>query len=131
MSLGDELRFQRAMAGGPTPMEIAEETGVDSGLYCQLEQRYREIGDGETIDKLAAYFKCDPATLKRAQSRSRKALSQYLYGARDSGHSVRLELRTQEILQGHVAWWDLGAVGLVLDDSDMLTVVQRHAVIDW
>ena len=131
MSLGDELRFQRAKAGGPTPLEIAEETGVDAGLYCQLEQRYREIGDDETIDKLAAYFGCAPDTLKRARTRSRKALSQYLDEARESGHPVKLTLRTEEILEGHVAWWDLGAVGLVPEGSDTLTIIQRHGVIDW
>ena len=85
MSLGDELRYQRAKAGGPTPLEIAEQTGIDAGLYCQLEQRYREMGDDRTISKLAAYFGCDPEILTRARSRSRKALSQYLDEARESG----------------------------------------------
>lgn len=131
MSLGDELRYLRARAGGPTPFEIAEATGVDAGLYRQLEQRYRELGDDETVEKLAAYFGCDAEWLKRARSRSRKALSQHLSRAAESGAPVRLRLRTGETLTGTVEGWDLGALGLRPPDGTPLLVVQRHAVIDW
>jgi transcriptional regulator with XRE-family HTH domain len=131
MSLGDELRILRAKAGGLTPLEIEEATGVDAGLYCQLEQRYREMGNDETLDKLADYFGCDPELLKRARFRSRKALSQHLDAARRDGQPVQLHLRTGEILSGRVTWWDLGAVGLSPESDGPLTVIQRHAVVDW
>ncbi len=131
MSLGDELRYLRARAGGPTPLEIAEATGVESGLYRQLEQRYREMGDDETVEKLAAYFGCDAEWLKKARARSRKAFSQHLDQAMRSAAPVTLHLRTGETLTGQVQWWDLGALGLKPDGGGPLVVVQRHAVIEW
>jgi len=131
MSLGDELRILRAKAGGLTPLEIEEAIGVDAGLYCQLEQRYREMGDDETLEKLAAYFGSDADLLKRARSRSRKALSQHLSQALNSEASIELELRTGETLAGHLAWWDLGALGLEPADGGSLVVIQRHAVVGW
>jgi transcriptional regulator with XRE-family HTH domain len=131
MSLGDELRYLRAQAGGPTPSEIAEATGVDPGLYAQLEQRYREMGDDETVEKLAAYYGCNPEMLKHARSRSRKALSLHLHHALENEEWIRLHIRTGETLEGHVVWWDLGTLGLQAKDADELLVVQRHAVIDW
>ena len=131
MSLGDELRLLRARAGGPTPLEIEEACGVDAGLYRQLEQRYREMGDDETIEKLAAYFGADADALKRARSRSRKALSQHLSEALDSGATIELELRTGETFTGRLAWWDLGALGLEPADGGPLILIQRHAVVGW
>jgi transcriptional regulator with XRE-family HTH domain len=131
VSLGDELRYLRAQAGGPTPFEIEAATGVSAGLYRQLEQRYREMGDDESIEKLADYFETDAATLKRARSRSRKALSQHLVKIQETETPLRLHLRTGETLQGFPLWWDLGAIGLEPQDGGALVVVQRHAVIDW
>jgi hypothetical protein len=131
MSLGDELRLLRAIAGGPTPLDIEEAIGVDAGLYRQLEQRYREMGDDETVEKLAAYFGGDADALKQARSRSRKALSQHLSQALDGDTTIELELRTGETLTGRLAWWDLGALGLEPPDGSPLIVIQRHAVVDW
>jgi transcriptional regulator with XRE-family HTH domain len=131
MSLGDELRYLRARAGGVTPFEIAEATGVDSGLYRQLEQRYRELGDDETVEKLADYFGCDAEALKNARSRSRKALSRHLEQALQSGEPIQLHLRTGETLTGRVTRWDLGTLGFDPQDGGPIVVVQRHAVIDW
>lgn len=131
MSLGDELRYLRAKAGGITPDEIQEATGISASLYCMLEQRYREIGDDETVEKLAAYFNADAEALKRARSRSRKALTQHLAQALESETPLQLHLRTGETLSGRLAWWDLGALGLESGDGGPLIVVQRHAVVDW
>jgi transcriptional regulator with XRE-family HTH domain len=131
MSLGDELRLLRAKAGGPTPFEIEEATGIDPGLYRQLEQRYREMGNDQTVEKLAAYYGCDADALKRARGRSRKALSQQLHQAKTSGSEVRLRLRSGEVLEGLVTSWDLGCIALVPTAGDPLLVVQRHAVVDW
>ncbi len=131
MSLGDELRHLRAKAGGPTPDDIEEATGVRASLYCMLEQRYREVGDDETVEKLAAYFKADADALKRARSRSRKALTQYLAKALESKEPFELRLRNGETLKGRLAWWDLGALGLEPGDGGSLIVVQRHVVVDW
>jgi transcriptional regulator with XRE-family HTH domain len=131
MSLGDELRYLRARAGGLTPSEIADATGVDPSFYVQLEQRYREMGDDETVEKLAAFFECDPEMLKRARARSRKALSFHMHDALENEKPVQLRVRTGETLEGRVVWWDLGTLGLQTKDADAILVVQRHAVIDW
>ena len=102
MSLGDELRYLRAKTGGPTPLEISEATGVDAGYYCQIEQRYREMGDDDTIENLAVFFRSDADVLKRARSRSRKALSQHLENAKTLGTPIPLHLRTGETLTGRI-----------------------------
>jgi hypothetical protein len=49
----------------------------------------------------------------------------------ESKDSIRFELRTGETLAGRVRWWDLGTFGLETEDETPLTVVQRHAVLDW
>lgn len=131
MSLGDELRILRAKTGGPTPFDIEEATGVDAGIYRQLEQRYREMGDDETLEKLAAYFGCDTEMLKQARSRSRKALTRQLELARRSKEMTELHLRTGETFRGRVTWWDLGSIGFELEDGQTLVVIQRHSVVDW
>ena len=131
MGLGDELRYLRAKAGGPTPMEIEKATSVGAGIYSQLEKRYRQLGDDETVDKLAAYFGCDSKMLKLARARSRMALSQHLALALASAQPVHLLLRTGETLSGRLAWWDLGALGLTPEDGGPLIIVQRHVVVDW
>ena len=41
------------------------------------------------------------------------------------------ELRTGETVSGRVRWWDLGAFGLEPEGGGPLTVIQRHAVVDW
>jgi transcriptional regulator with XRE-family HTH domain len=131
MSMGDELRYLRARAGGVTPSDIAEATGVEPGLYSQLEQRYREMGDDATLQKLADYFDCDVDMLKRARSRSRKALTRHLEKALQSGQSASLRLRTGEVFTGRVVWWDLGTLGLEPEDGGPVLVIQRHAVVEW
>jgi transcriptional regulator with XRE-family HTH domain len=131
MSLGDELRLLRAKAGGITPSDIEEATGVDAGLYSQIEQRYREMGDDETVERLAAFFGCQAEPLKQARARSRKALSRFLAQALESGDTVEFELRTGDKLMGQVGWWDLGSLGLEPTAGGSLIVVQRHAIINW
>ena len=131
MSLGDELRYLRARAGGPSPLEIAEACGVEAGLYRQLEQRYREMGDEETLQKLSVYFGCEAALLQQARSHSRKALSAYLAKVQELDGQIKLRLRTGETLQGRLAWWDMAAIGLHPDDGGTLIVLQRHVVVDW
>jgi hypothetical protein len=44
---------------------------------------------------------------------------------------VTLRLRSGAELVGEPIWWDLGAIGLLIEGDDEITVVQRHAVIDW
>jgi hypothetical protein len=49
----------------------------------------------------------------------------------ESETAARFELRTGETLSGRVRWWDLGTFGLEPESGGPLTVVQRHAVLDW
>lgn len=130
MSLADYLRILRAMKGGPTPWEIEEATGVPSGLYRQMEQRYRAVGDEETLLKLAAYFEVPVEELRWRYDWPRKALSKALVEAQEEGRPIRLHLRTGESFEGRVEWWDLGATLLTLADGEQV-VVQRHVVETW
>ena len=130
MSLGDYLRYLRAMKGGPTPWDIQEATGVPSGLYRQMEQRYRAMGDEETLVRLAAYFDVPVEELRWRFDWPRKLLSKALVEAQEEGRPIRLHLRTGETFEGRVEWWDLGATLLTLTNGEQV-VVQRHVVETW
>lgn len=131
MSLGDELRYLRAFHGGLTHWEVEDAAGVPRGTLRGLEQRYRRVGeDDEVLARLAAYYGVPLEDLQFHRERYRKALSAYLYRAQESGQTARFRLRTGERVSGQVRWWDLGAFGLEAEGEE-LTVVQRHAVVDW
>jgi transcriptional regulator with XRE-family HTH domain len=132
MSLGDELRYLRAFHGGGNLGEIEQEMGLEPGTLRYMEQRYRRVGeDDEVLAKIAAYYNVPLGKLQFHRERYRKALSAHLQQALESEAIVRLELRTGETVAGRVRWWDLGAFGLDPEDSGPLTVVQRHAVLNW
>jgi hypothetical protein len=95
------------------------------------EQRYRRVGeDDEMLARLADYYNVPLQELKFHRERYRKALSAVLYRSEETDRVVRFRLRTGEMMAGRVRWWDLGAFGLEREGQE-LTVVQRHAVIDW
>jgi len=132
MSLGDELRYLRAFHGGGNLGEIEEEIGIEPGTLRYMEQRYRLVGeDDEVLAKIAAYYGVAPAELQYHRERYRKALSAYLHQSMEQKMTARFELRTGETVTGRVHWWDLGAFGLEPEDGGSLTVVQRHAVLNW
>jgi len=132
MSLGDELRYLRAFHGGGNLGQIEEEMGLEPGALRYMEQRYRRVGeDDEVLAKIAAYYAVPLETLQYHRERYRKALSAYLHQTVESKATARFELRTGATLAGRVHWWDLGAFGLEPEDGGPLTIVQRHAVLDW
>jgi hypothetical protein len=132
MSLGDELRYLRAFHGGGDLGEIEQEMGLEPGTLRYMEQRYRRVGeDDEELAKIAAYYGTSLEKLQYHRERYRKALSAALHQAMESREPIRFELRTGETLAGRVRWWDLGTFGLETGDEAPLTVVQRHAVLDW
>lgn len=130
MSTGDYLRHLRAAKGGPTPLDIEQATGVPSGTYRQIEQRYRAIGSEEELGKLAAYFGVDAEELISRQAWTRKELSAFLVEAFEEDRPVQLNLRTGDVLTGRVLWSDLGAALLEQEDGRQL-VVQRHVIDRW
>ena len=132
MSLGDHLRYLRAMRGGVDTRAIAEAVGLDRPWPInEIEVRYREVGDDELVTKLADYYDRPVEEFFWHRARSRKRLTQDIAKAIQEAQSVRLHLRSGTTLAGEPLWWDLGAIGLLLDGEDEITVVQRHAVIDW
>ena len=130
MSTGDYVRYLRAVKGGPTPHEIQEATDLTAGLYRQLEQRYRQIGDEEDLAKLAEYFGVPAEDLIERAPWTRKALSAALVEARESKHQIRFDLRNGESITGNVMWSDLGAALIVAEDGREI-VVQRHFIDRW
>lgn len=131
MSLGDELRYLRALRGGPDNRTVEEGAGIPHGTLRQLEKRYRRMGeDDKILARLAAYYGVSLERLQFHRERYRKALSAYLHQKQESGEEAHLRLRTGEEMSGRVRWWDLGAFGLETEDGE-LTIVQRHAVVDW
>ena len=132
MSLGDELRYLRALHGGGNLGEIEEEIGLKPGTLRYMEQRYRRVGeDDEELAKIAAYYNVSLEKLRYHRERYRKALSESLHKSKESKIIAEFRLRTGETLTGSVRWWDLGAFGLEPEGGGPLTVVQRHAVVDW
>jgi sRNA-binding regulator protein Hfq len=130
MSLGDYLRLLRAERGGLTPWDIESATTLPKGLYRQMEQRYRAIGDDAAIQILADYYAVPFEDLRWRLNWSRKALSRALHAAATNQTPITLSLWNGQEVNGKVAWWDLGAVGLEIGGTESL-VVQRHAVERW
>jgi len=47
MSLGDYVRYLRAMRGGPDFLSIEAATGVPGRSLREIEQRYRRVGESD------------------------------------------------------------------------------------
>ena len=130
MSLGDHLRMLRAKRGGITPWDIEAATDLEKGLYRQIEQRYRAVGSDDSIKVLADFFGVPFEDLRWRLDWPRKALSYALAAAQEDAGQISLWLSTGQVVTGCVEWWDLGAVKLVLDNTEDW-VIQRHAVEKW
>jgi len=130
MSLGDYVRYLRAVKGGPTPWEIEAASGIPAGIYRQIEQRYRAIGEEQLLEKMATYYQVAPDELRWRQNWPRKGLTAALVDAQESARPLTLILRSGEVLTGAVLWWDLGAVELQ-EANGASVVVQRHIVDRW
>jgi len=130
MSLGDTLRLLRAKLGGITPMDIEAATTLPKGLYRQMEQRYRAVGDDESIGILAQFYGVPADDLRWRLNWSRKALSRALVESVRANTPITLYLWNEQQLSGTALWWDLGAIGLVTSGENPI-VVQRHAVERW
>ena len=79
MSLGDYLRLLRARKGGVTPWDIETATpALPKGLYRQMEQRYRSMGDPEAVQMLADFYGVPFEDLIWRLEWPRKALSRAL-----------------------------------------------------
>jgi sRNA-binding regulator protein Hfq len=130
MSLGDYLRLLRAQKGGVTPMEIEAATGLAPGLYRYMEQRYRAIGDDDSIQTLADYYEVPFEDLRWRLDWPRKELSRALAAVAKAKAPITLYLWNGQSVTGRVTWWDLGAIGLE-DEQGATQIVQRHAVERW
>jgi len=130
MSLSDTLRLLRAKRGGITPLDIEAATALPKGIYRQMEQRYRAVGDDDSIRILADFFGVPFEDLRWRLDWPRKALSRALVAAMANGSAITLDLWNGQQVPGVVRWWDLGAVGLETPDGQLL-VIQRHAVERW
>jgi sRNA-binding regulator protein Hfq len=130
MSLGDYLRLQRARHGGVTPWEIEATTNLAKGLYRQMEQRYRAVGDDESIRILADFYCVPFEEMRWRLDWPRKALSRALVASAKAGSPVTLHLWNGQEVTGKVRWWDLGAAAVELSGGRLM-VVQRHAVERW
>jgi transcriptional regulator with XRE-family HTH domain len=132
MSLGDYVRYLRAVKGGPDFFAIQEVTGVSTGTLREIEQRYRRVGENdEDLLKLAGYFGVPVEELTWRREKWRKLLSEALDTAQAHKWAIRLMLRDGPTFEGSVLWWDLGATEMELSSGQGRVVVQRHAVDDW
>ena len=102
MSLGDYLRLLRAKKGGITPLDIETATPLTKGLYRQMEQRYRAVGDDESIRLLADYYGVAFEDLRWRLDWPRKALSRAVVAAMKDNSTLTLRLWNGETVQGKV-----------------------------
>jgi sRNA-binding regulator protein Hfq len=132
MSLGDYLRYLRAMHGGESTLEIAEKLGLASPWPInEIEQRYRDCGSDELVAKLAEYYEVPVEELMWRRGRSRKSLSSFLGDAVEHDQTVVLVLRSGDRLEGNVDWFDMGSILLEPTEGPDEILVQRHMVDDW
>jgi len=132
MSLGDYVRYLRAMKGGPDFFTVEEATAVPGRTLREIEQRYRRVGENdEDLSKLADYYAVPVKELTWRREKWRKLLSEALYTAQTENRPIRLILRDGPTFEGRVLWWDLGATELELREGGERLVVQRHVVDDW
>ena len=131
MSLGDYVRYLRAMNGGPDYRAIEAATGVAGRTLREIEQRYRRVGEDDDLHKLADYFGVPVQELTWRREKWRKLLSEALHTAQKEGRSIRLMVRDGPVFEGRVLWWDLGAAELELSGGEGNVVVQRHVADDW
>ncbi len=129
MSSGDYIRYLRALMGGPDFREVSAKSKVPIPILRQIEQRYRPIGDEETLHKLADYYDVPADELIWRHRWSRRALTFFLQDRVADGLPARFELATGEILEGVARWFDLGAFLLETEEGEL--VVQRHMVERW
>jgi hypothetical protein len=131
MSLGDHLRYLRAVHQVDRDYIMAAVGEPYHTIYWLVERKYTDISDDVLIERLAAFYKLPVEELQWHRARSRKALGQYIAAAIRSGQSVKLRLRNGDTHIGRPVWCDHAALGLEVRVGDPLIVVQRHAVIDW
>jgi len=129
MSTGDYVRFLRALHGGQDFFTIQEASGVPSSVMRQLEQRYRHVGDEETLHRLAEYYGVPAEELLWRREWSRARLTFALEDAIREEVPIRLFLRTGETFEGQVRWVDLAATCLEVEGQEI--IVQRHWVAKW
>lgn len=129
MSSGDYLRFLRALRGGMDFFTVEQATGVPSGILRQIEQRYRAIGDEETLRRLAQFYGVPPEEVLWRHAWSRARLTFALEDAMRDDVPIRLYLRTGEVFTGKVCWVDLAATCLRTDKGEI--IIQRHWVDRW
>ncbi|NLE75844.1 MAG: hypothetical protein GX605_03705 [Chloroflexi bacterium] len=131
MSLGDFLRYLRAVHGAPTPWEMAEQGGIAAGEYRMIEQCYRVVGSDATLERLAAYFQVPVDELRWRRALSRKLFSAALEQAQKHEQPMTLVLRSGDRLVGRVERFDYGVVLLRRNDGLGEVMVQRHMVDRW
>src|SRR5512135_1151605 len=90
MSLGDYLRLLRARRGGITPWDIEAATELPKGLYRQIEQRYRAVGDDDSIRILADFYGLPFEDLRWRLDWPRKLLSRALLTAQQNQERITL-----------------------------------------
>ena len=116
--------------GGITPLDIEAATALPKGVYRQMEQRYRAVGDDESIRLLADFYGVPFEDLRWRLDWPRKALSRAVVTTLRDDVPITLQLWNGETVRGKVKWWDLGALGLDIGEPELL-IVQRHTVERW
>jgi len=130
MSLGDELRFLRAMQAGIEPDKVERIIGLPRYTMTDLEDAPDKFGGDETLAQVAGYFSVEPNSLRAARKHSRVALDIYLKRMKAQRQTAILRLRGGSTVVGSPYWWDRAVVSIGQPEGENL-IVMRHAVISW
>ncbi|MCP4423201.1 MAG: hypothetical protein GY803_01780 [Chloroflexi bacterium] len=131
MSLSDHLRYLRAMRGGSDTRTIAAAIDLEKPASVnRAETQYRPVRDPELVAKLADFYGRPLEEFQWHNARPRKFLTFYAARALETKETASFTLRSGETLSGQIVWWDLGSIGLEVDDGRTI-VIMRHAVVDW
>lgn len=125
MCLGDYIRFLRAMRGGITPLEVSQATGIPSREINLIELKHRQMGDDETLEKLAAYFDIPVDELRWRRDRFRKKLVAFLDEQRQRNQTVRLRLQNGAEIVGTIAWIGKSTIGFRLGPATEETAAKN------
>ncbi len=135
MSLSDYIKYLRAVKGGATPWEIAEECGMPMADIHFIEVKHRRVGeDDSTLEKLARYFGVELSELTGRREAYRKLLTRLLEECRQSSTEIVIKLESGEEIEGMVAWYSREAAAITpgeRGEENCPYIVQRAWVADW
>lgn len=131
MTLGNYISYLRAMRGGISPQDVAEQTGIDRYTLWELEVKHRQVGDDDMLHKLSEFFGVSYDDLATRREHFGKRFTSFLWRRLNDHEPAWFVVRFGERVEGRVRWANMLSFALDIEDRPDPLVVLRHAVDDW